>query len=76
MSELTTKGKPMETARKSVALTGALLSLGLVVAASGCSSSTTSSSTPTTSAAAKSPAAVPQISATQFTSDFSAMKQM
>ena len=66
----------METAHKSVALTGALLSLGLVVAVSGCSSSTTSSSTATTSAAAKSPAAVPQISATQFTSDFSAMKQL
>src|ERR1035437_3791868 len=76
MGKLTTKGKPMETARKSVALTGALLSLGLVVAVSGCSSSTTSSSTATTSAAAKSPSAVPQISATQFTSDFSAMKQL
>jgi D-xylose transport system substrate-binding protein len=76
MGELTTKGKPMGTARKSVALTGALLSLGLVVAVSGCSSSTTSSSTATTSAAAKSPAAVPQINATQFTSDFSAMKQL
>src|SRR5664280_863322 len=66
----------METARKSVALTGALLSLGLVVAASGCSSSTTSSSTATTSAAAKKPVAAVKISATDFTSDFSAMKQL
>jgi D-xylose transport system substrate-binding protein len=66
----------METARKSVALTGALLSVGLVVAVSGCSSSTTSSSPATTSAAAKTSVAVPQISATAFTSDFSAMKQL
>src|SRR5664280_1915318 len=66
----------METARKSVALTGALLSLGLVVAASGCSSSTTSSSTATTSAAAKKSVTVVKISATDFTSDFSAMKQL
>ncbi len=64
----------METARKSVALTGALLSLGLVVAVSGCSSSTTSS--PTASATPKTSAAVPQISATEFTSDFAAMKQL
>jgi D-xylose transport system substrate-binding protein len=64
----------METARKSVALTGALLSLGLVVAVSGCSSSTTSS--PTASATPKASAAVPQISATEFTSDFAAMKQL
>ena len=66
----------METARKSVALTGALLSVGLVVAASGCSSSTTSSSTATTSAAAKKSVTVVKISATDFTSDFSAMKQL
>jgi len=64
----------METARKSVALTGALLSLGLVVAVSGCSSSTTSS--PTASATPKTSAAVPQISATEFTSDFALMKQL
>lgn len=63
----------MITARKSVALTSALLSLGLVVAASGCSSSsTTATSTPT----ATTSAALPQISATAFTSDFSAMKQL
>ena len=66
----------METARKSVALTGALLSVGLVVAVSGCSSSTTSSSPTTSSAAAKTSVAVPQISATDFTSDFSAMKKL
>src|SRR5664279_4481183 len=66
----------METARKSAALTGALLSLGLVVAASGCSSSTTSSSTATSSAAAKKSVTVVKISATDFTSDFSAMKQL
>jgi D-xylose transport system substrate-binding protein len=66
----------METARKSVALTGALLSVGLVVAVSGCSSSTTSSSPATTSAAAKKSVTVVKISATDFTSDFSAMKQL
>jgi D-xylose transport system substrate-binding protein len=63
----------METARKSVALTGALLSLGLVV--SGCSSSTTSSSTASTSAAT-SAAAAPKINAADFTSNFSLMKQL
>ena len=68
----------METASKSFALTGAVLSLGLMVSISGCSSTTTSSSTASTSAAtsAASPLAVPQISATQFTSDFSVMKQL
>jgi D-xylose transport system substrate-binding protein len=63
----------MGTARKSVAFTGALLSLGLVVAASGCSSSTTSSSTATSS---KASTAVPQINAADFKSDFALMKQL
>ena len=59
----------MGTARKSVALTSAMLSLGLIVSA--CSSSTTSSSTATT---AKTSAAIPQVDASAFTSDFSLMK--
>jgi D-xylose transport system substrate-binding protein len=59
----------MGTARKSIAVTSAVLSLGLIVSA--CSSSTTSSSTATP---AKTSGAVPQISATDFKSDFSAMK--
>jgi D-xylose transport system substrate-binding protein len=59
----------MGTARKSVALTSAMLSLGLIVSA--CSSSTTSSTTATT---AKTSAAVPQVDASAFTSDFSLMK--
>jgi D-xylose transport system substrate-binding protein len=59
----------MGTARKSVALTSAMLSLGLI--ASACSSSTTSSSTATS---AKTSAVVPQIDAAAFTSDFSLMK--
>ena len=62
----------MGTARKSVALTGAVLSLGLVV--SGCSSSTTTSTPTTTTSVAST--AVPQISATEFKSDFSSMKQL
>jgi D-xylose transport system substrate-binding protein len=59
----------METARRSFALTGALLSLGLVV--SSCSSSTTSSTAPTPNSAA-----VPQVSVKDFTSDFSVMKKL
>lgn len=62
----------MGSARKSVALTCALLSLGLIVSA--CSSSTTSSSTSTPSAGAS--AAVPQINAADFTADFALMKQL
>ena len=62
----------MGSARKSVALTCALLSLGLIVSA--CSSSTTSSSTSTPSAGAS--AAVPQINAAAFTADFALMKQL
>jgi D-xylose transport system substrate-binding protein len=65
----------MGTASKSVALTSALLSLGLAVSASACSSSTTPSSTPSTSAPATK-AAIPQINAAAFTSDFSLMKQL
>ncbi|MEP7191233.1 MAG: substrate-binding domain-containing protein [Actinomycetota bacterium] len=60
----------MRSARKSIALTSALLSLGLVVSA--CSSSTTSSSTATSAATG----AVPQIKAEDFTADFSLMKQL
>jgi D-xylose transport system substrate-binding protein len=63
----------MGTARKSVALTGAVLSLGLVV--SGCSSSTTTS-TSTPSPSAHTSMAIPQISAAEFKSDFSTMKQL
>jgi D-xylose transport system substrate-binding protein len=66
----------METVRKSVALTGAVLSLGLVVAVSGCSSSTTSSSTATTSSAATTSSTVPPIDVTALTSDFAQMKQL
>jgi D-xylose transport system substrate-binding protein len=60
----------MGTARKSIAVTSAMLSLGLIVSA--CSSSTTSSSTATS----KSSASVPQINATDFKSDFGLMKQL
>jgi D-xylose transport system substrate-binding protein len=60
----------MGTTRKSVALTGALLSLGLVVSA--CSSSTTPSSTSSSSAST----AVPQLNAADFKSDFALMKQL
>ena len=62
----------METARKSFALTSALLSLGLVASVSGCSSSTTTSSTPTSATAA----AIPQINVADFKSDFALMKQL
>src|SRR5665811_1872021 len=73
MGKSPTEGKSMGTARKTVAFTGALLSLGLMVAASGCSSSTTSSSTATSS---KASTAVPQINAADFKSDFALMKQL
>jgi len=62
----------MGTERKSFAVLGALLSVGLVASASACSSSTTS--TPAKTSAAK--AAVPQINAADFTADFSLMKQL
>jgi D-xylose transport system substrate-binding protein len=64
----------MGTASRSVALTSALLSLGLAVSASACSSSPTSSSTGTSAPATK--AAIPQINATDFTSDFALMKKL
>jgi D-xylose transport system substrate-binding protein len=60
----------MRTARKSFALTSALLSFGLV--ATACSSSTTPSSTDTS----KTSATVPQINAADFTADFALMKQL
>src|SRR5450759_2396480 len=66
---LSTEGKTMGTGRKSIAITGAVLSLGLVVSA--CSSSTTPSST-----TSKTSAAVPQINAADFTADFALMKQL
>ena len=62
----------MGTARRSVALTSALLSLGLVVSVSACSSSTTTS-TPATSAAK---VAVVQINAADFKADFALMKTL
>ncbi len=61
----------MRTGRKSIAITGAVLSLGMVISA--CSSSNTPSTTPTT---AKTSAAVPQINAADFTADFALMKQL
>jgi D-xylose transport system substrate-binding protein len=60
----------MGTGRKSIAITSAVLSLGLVVSA--CSSSTTPSTTTKTTAKA----AVPQINAADFTADFALMKQL
>ena len=60
----------MRTARKSFALTSALLSLGLV--ATACSSTDTPSSTATP----KSSATIPQINAADFTADFALMKQL
>ncbi|MCR6491030.1 sugar ABC transporter substrate-binding protein [Cellulomonas sp. P24] len=62
----------MGTVRRSVALTGAVVSLGLVLTA--CSSSPTPATTP--SASATTPASVPQINAADFTSDFALMKQL
>ncbi len=62
----------MGTTNKSVALTSALLSLGLVVAVSGCSSST--ETTPTKTPAAN--AAVPKVNAADFTADFAVMKTL
>ena len=59
----------MGTGRKSIAMTSAVLSLGLVVSA--CSSSTTPSTAKTTAKAA-----VPQINAADFTADFALMKQL
>lgn len=64
----------MGTGRKSIAITSAVLSLGLVVSA--CSSSTTPSATKTTSATSATSAAVPQINAADFTADFSVMKKL
>jgi len=61
----------MRTGRKSIAITAAVLSLGMVISA--CSSSTTPKTTPTT---AKTSAAVPQINAADFTADFAVMKQL
>jgi len=61
----------LETARKGLALTTATLCLGLVVTA--CSSSSTTSSSTTQSSASSN---VPEIKATDFTSDFSGMKQL
>jgi D-xylose transport system substrate-binding protein len=66
----------MGTARKSVAFTGALLSLGLVVAASGCSSSSTSSSSTSPSATASGAGTAAQINVAALTSDFAAMKAL
>ena len=60
----------MRTGRKSIALTSAVLSLGLVVSA--CSSS----STPSTTATTTGKAAVPQINAADFTADVALMKQL
>ncbi len=62
----------MGTVRRSVALTGAVVSLGLVLTA--CSSSPTPATTP--SASATTPASVPQINAADFTSDFALMKEL
>ncbi len=65
----------MAAVRRSVALTGAALSLGLVLTA--CSSTP---SAPTSSSggsgASTAPSAAPQVDAAAFTSDFSVMKQL
>ncbi len=62
----------MGTVRRSVALTGAAVSLGLVLTA--CSSSPAPASSP--SAESTTSSAAPQVSAAAFTSDFSVMKQL
>ncbi|HUX69944.1 MAG TPA: substrate-binding domain-containing protein [Cellulomonadaceae bacterium] len=62
----------MGTVRRSVAVTGAVVSLGLVLTA--CSSSPTPSATASGTSTASS--AVPQVNAADFTSDFSVMKQL
>ena len=62
----------MGTARKSVALLSAFVSLGLVASVSACSSTTTTTSTPTSAAKA----AVPQVNAADFTADFALMKTL
>lgn len=63
----------MGTARRSFALTGALLSLGLVVSVSACSSSNTTSSS---SSSGGTSAAVPEINAADFTADLALMKEL
>ncbi|MFZ0325247.1 MAG: substrate-binding domain-containing protein, partial [Actinomycetes bacterium] len=60
----------MRQPRKTLATTGALLAAGLLLAACSSSSTNASSSTPAASSS------VPQISAADFTSDFSAMTQL
>lgn len=60
----------MRTGRKSIAITSAVLSFGLVVSA--CSSSTTPSATKTSGTSAP----VPKINAADFTADFALMKQL
>ena len=62
----------MGTARKSVALLSAFVSLGLVASVSACSSSTTTTSTATSAAKA----AVPQVNAADFKADFALMKTL
>ncbi len=64
----------MGTVRRSVALTGAVVSLGLVLTA--CSSSSTPAATATATAPSATSSTAPQVSAAAFTSDFSVMKQL
>ncbi len=62
----------MKIGSRSVALVGALLLLGFVLAA--CSNESTTSTTPSASASAS--AEVPQINAADFTADFALMKEL
>ncbi len=62
----------MGSVRRAAAMTGAVLSVGLVLA--GCSTSKPSSTSSTTSGTT--PTAAPQVNAADFTADFSVMKQL
>ena len=61
----------MGSARRAAAMTGAVLSVGLVLA--GCSTGKSSS---TSSTSGTTPSTAPQVNAADFTADFSVMKQL
>ena len=65
----------MAAVRRTAALTGAALSLGLVLTACSSTPSATTSSSGG-AGASTAPSAVPQVNAADFTSDFSVMKQL
>ena len=64
----------MGSNRRAAAMTGAVLSVGLLLA--GCSSNKPSSTPSTPSTSGTTPTAAPQVNAADFTADFSVMKQL